>query len=243
MGEYPKKDNMRDFLATYFTFNNVAPFGAGSPAALVLAVNLYHVILDALGTGWGWAAWIVAACSMATMIWIEATGYKQAARALALHEIKAAIWSVLAALFCSAMVVYGVWSGISTRALISSLGYSVAGYILIAIYAWMGTKQEMRREAVEVGAAQTQNQVALLQAQAEVERQKASAERAKARQVSGQKVTLENRKVSESFGTDWRHVPATDREKISQMTTKQISETYRVSERTALNWQTYSREK
>jgi hypothetical protein len=54
------------------------------------------------------------------------------------------------------------------------------------------------------------------------------------------KVSEPKQKVSESFGNDWRRVPQAEREKIAKMTTREISQTYRVSERTALNWQSYA---
>lgn len=49
-------------------------------------------------------------------------------------------------------------------------------------------------------------------------------------------------KVSETFGRDWRNVPQIERQKIAAMSTREIQQAYRVSERTAQNWKNYSQE-
>jgi hypothetical protein len=223
---------------------NFFPYFAGSPPALVMSYSLFNAIVASTNREWYWwlFAFLGALAGVVGIIATEIYIYRNAARAFADREYKTMAIMALGGVIITAMMIYVVYTGKDTRSLITSSVATLVCYIALAGETYLDTKKNNQQGAVDTDTVQTQNQVSLLQAQAEIERQKASAERAKARQVSGQKVTFENRKVSESFGTDWRHVPVVDREKIARMTTKQISETYRVSERTALNWQTYSRE-
>jgi hypothetical protein len=228
-----------DKLIAQLSWDKLFPFAAGSPPAVVMAFGLYRAIIDA--GAWDWLAGIVALVGVVAMIATESYTYQIAARAFAEGERRAFVVAGLGALACSAMVVYAVWNGQNTRALITAVVISIILYVSMANKTYLDTRKDGRLEVVTVQASQTAAQVDLLKAQAEIERQKASAEKAKARAAKAataqSKVTPEEPKVSESFAfTDWRSVPQADREKIKSMTVKEIMATYKRSERTAQNW-------
>jgi predicted lipid-binding transport protein (Tim44 family) len=144
-----------------------------------MAFGLYRAIIDA--GAWDWLAGIVALVGVVAMIATESYTYQIAARAFAEGERRAFVVAGLGALACSAMVVYAVWNGQNTRALITAVVISIILYVSMANKTYLDTRKDGRLEVVTVQASQTAAQVDLLKAQAEIERQKASAEKAKAR--------------------------------------------------------------
>lgn len=209
------------------------PYAAGSPPAVVLGINLYAAIINAAGSQFWWLALPVAFLGVAGMIATEVYTYQMAAEALAVRAWGAFILALLGAAVCTGFVMFGVYSGANTRALISNTAIAIAAYLALAIKRYLNTIRNQKTETHD-HELETLTAKRLLT--------NAEARKAKA-QAAQSKVAEENQKVSESFGTDWRRVPEVDRKKIAKMTTKEISQTYRVSERTALNWQAYAKDK
>lgn len=179
-----------DKFLTQLSWDKLFPFAAGSPPAVVMAFGLYRAIIDA--GAWDWLAGIVALVGVVAMIATESYTYQIAARAFAEGERRAFVVAGLGALACSAMVVYAVWNGQNTRALITAVVISIILYVSMANKTYLDTRKDGRLEVVTVQASQTAAQVDLLKAQAEIERQKASAEKAKARAAKVSSVGTSN---------------------------------------------------
>ncbi len=132
---------MKNFLLEF------APYGAGSPPALVLALNLYKSILTATSADMWPLAALTAVLGVIFTIAIEAGTYKALALAFASREWKAAFIAAAGALTVTALIIFGVYSGAGTRALITSSVVMVAGYLVIMLNTYMIERKAERVQA------------------------------------------------------------------------------------------------
>jgi hypothetical protein len=230
-----------------------APYGAGSPPALVLALNLHRSILVATAGDFWLLAAFTAGFSVVFTITIEAGTYKALAQAIALGERKAAIIAAIGGVCVTLLIIFGAYNGAGTQALITSSLAMIAGYMVIMLRTYMLTRQAAKAKEITDEAQKNNQQLEFIKATnageveklkmlAKTEEAKASGERAKARAAKAGKVSEEKGKVSETFGGDWRALPQVEKEYIrdNKLTVPQIMTRYRRSERTALNWQAYA---
>jgi hypothetical protein len=153
----------------------VAPYAAGSPPALVMYFFLYQSILSASGDNSFWPlAAIIALIGVVAMVGTEAYTYQTAARAFAEGEIRAFIIALAGALLCSGVVVYAVYNGVNTRALIASVIFSIVLYIALANNTYLDTVKKNRLILVTEGTHEKELDI-------ELEKQRASKARADAR--------------------------------------------------------------
>lgn len=165
---------------TKFNWLEIAPYGAGSPPALVLALNLYKSILTATSPDmWALAAF-TALLGIVFTIAIEAGTYKALALAFASREWKAAGVAALGSVTMTALIVYGVYSGGNTRALITSSVAMVCGYVLIMVLTYMSKRETVAAEGLREMAMQVEIK------RAEMETARANARAAKANAQSAQ---------------------------------------------------------
>lgn len=148
-----------------FDWFGLAPYGVGSPPALVLAINLYKGIMGAIDPQFWPVAAFVSGIGIVFTIMVEARTYQALARAFAEREWKAAFGAAVGALIVSGMIIYGVYSGQNTKALISSTIFSAVCYSVIMILTYLDTVKVIRAEAVKVDTIKTDNQVKLIDAQ------------------------------------------------------------------------------
>jgi hypothetical protein len=207
-------------------YKYAVPFGTPAPSAFVMGINLHKFMVDALGGEYAWAAWIVAVAGVIGMEGVGGMSSILVSRAYVSGRFDIMRMAILAVLGYAAFVIIGISTGDDSRALIATVLLTLLGYFVLALWDGMQTLKDQRAEKIET-----------LQSEIELEKERAKVARANARAAKNTaKVSDEKEKVSETFGADWRKVTAEHRAKIAGMTTKQISETYRVSERTALNW-------
>jgi low affinity Fe/Cu permease len=171
----------------------LAPYGAGSPPAMVMYFYLYKSILTASGNPDLWVlAAIIALVGVVAMVGTEAYTYKTAARAFAEGEISAFLIALAGALLCSGTVIYAVFSGVNPQALIASVIFSVVLYATLANNTYLSTRQAITIRDGEKDAQKNDKQLEFIKAQsdgeieklrtlAKTEEAKASGERAKAR--------------------------------------------------------------
>lgn len=201
----------------------LAPMLAPVAPAVLFGNNLYHGMLsDGLAPG------LAGVAAVTGTLGVELSGALACSMAvLAYHkrDYKIMVVSIIAAVIYAVFVMIGILQAENTATFAGAVVISLVAYLMLGVYQSYTAKLETQR-------AETELQVRSLKA--ETNKINAEARRAK--------VSESYRNLPESYGTDWRHVPLEDREKIAGMTTRQISEQYQVSERTALNWQKYAKE-
>lgn len=138
--------------------------------------------------------------------------------------------AIMAFIAYASFMALGISAARNPMTMISTIVISIIAYLAVAM---LTDLRSIQRDA----QAETDRQIAAMDAERKLTN--AQTRKAKAGSVTQNESYA---KVSESFGADWRHVPEEDRLKIAGMTTKQITESYRVSERTAQNWHNYSQE-
>lgn len=173
---------MKQLLTNINTFN-AAPYMAGSPPALVMGINLYKAIVTAVGQEWWAAAIVVGLVGVAGMLTVEKSIYESLARAFAEKQWGALKAAAAGALIVTGMFIYTVYSGSDTRPLIATSIATLVGWCALILKKYLDTVQNKRAEELTEETVKTENQVKILQAQAKVEAQKASAARAEARKA------------------------------------------------------------
>ena len=157
------------------------------------------------------------ACSMAVMAYHR-------------KDTKIMYISIAAAVVYAVFVMIGISQARNTATFAGAVIISLVAYLMQGI--WQSYTNELRVEQAE-----TDMQVKAMEA----ERKLQNARNRGLKLGGGKNETYT--KVSETFAaTDWRRVPDGDRAAIATMTTRQISEQYQVSERTAQNWKHYATE-
>lgn len=206
----------------------IAPILAPVAPALMFGNNLYNGLL-ADGMNANLAIW----GAFGGTIGVEFSGALACSMAVKAYHNKdtRVMWVSIAS-----AVVYAVFVFAGIARAKNSATFASAVFISLIAYLMLGVYQDYLEKKAE---ATKRNDEEIKRMDAERRLTNAQTRQMKAGE---RKVSPENQKVSETFGNDWRHVPAEHRVKIATMTTKQISETYRVSERTALNWQTYAKD-
>lgn len=163
---------------------------APAPAAVVIGIRLYQQVVAASSSDWWLVAGITAVIGCVGTMGIEITTYEMAGKAFAQREFKAAFLAVLLAITCSALVVYAVWSGDNSRSLVTVIVVSIIGYVTKSIYDYLQSRKKENAQAyaqgVQLQVSQTNNQVALLQAQAALEHEKTLQARADARKAKAE---------------------------------------------------------
>lgn len=122
------------------------PYAAGSPPAVVLGVNLYAAIINAAGSQFWWLALPVAFLGVIGMIATEVYTYQMAAEALAMKAWGAFLLALLGAAVCTGFVMFGVYSGANTRALISNTAIAIAAYLALVIKRYLNTIRNQKTE-------------------------------------------------------------------------------------------------
>lgn len=206
----------------------VAPLATPAAPALMLGNNLYTGMINA-GIPWG----IALAGAITATTGMELSGMLMCSMALKAFRRQAfgVMWLTIGgAAIYALFVFFGIYTAKNAGTFATMVFITLIAYLGSGVYQYF--QDEFSDN--EQGIKQTKAQASLISAQARLTKAGSS-------NVSLASENLP--KVSESFGSDWRRIPAEHRAKIAAMTTRQISETYRVSERTALNWQSYAKEK
>lgn len=233
-----------------FDWFGLAPYGAGSPPALVLSINLYNAVMTAVSPSLWFFGVLVAVLGVVGMMAVEIGTYKMLARAFANREWGAAFWAFVGACVVTGMIVFSVYSGTDTRALFTSTAVMLVGYLALMVREYMQSVSDLRALAkvAEIEKSDRQNaiitaqngaKIKALELQLAAKRIDANIANAKVREAKASRGQPAESlpKVSESFAPlDWRSVPAADREKMRTMTVKEIMERYQRSERTSQNW-------
>ncbi len=153
------------------------------------------------------------ACSMAVLAY-----HKRDYKVMGISTASAFIYALF--------VMMGILQSRNTGTFASAVVISLLAYLMQGV--WQSYNNKIR-----MAQAETDLQVRSMDA----ERKLVNSQTRNAK-VSG--------KLPETFqnkgGTDWRLVPAGDKAKIAGMSTREISDAYRVSERTARNWKQYAEE-
>lgn len=213
----------------------IAPYFSASPPAVVLGFSLYHAVLSVTGVGWEWFAALIALIGVLGMMTTEIYTYRKAAQAIALKQWGAFGLMLAGAMVCSGMIIVAVYSGGDSRSLIGS--------VVVAVIMYSATGADAYFKELEKEKARKERESKIEASRRRADARVAEAETKKAKLSNAeQKVSEKKEEVTETFGNDWRRVPAEHRAKIAKMTVRQISERYRVSERTALNWQGYAKD-
>lgn len=133
--------------------------------------------------------------------------------------------SILASAIYAVFVMIGIMQARNTATFAGAVVISLVAYLMQGV--WQSYTNKLRVEQTESD-----------------QRIKEMAEQRRLTNAQTRQAKVGNfPKLSETSGhTDWRNVPAEDKAKIAAMTTRQVQETYQVSERTALNWKHYSQE-
>lgn len=152
------------------------------------------------------------ACSMAVMAYHR-------------RDYKIMWVSIIAASVYAVFVMVGIAQARNTATFAGAVIISLVAYLMQGV--WQSYNNKLRVEQAE-----TDMQIARMEA----ERKLTNAQTRNAKAAGGEIYT----KLSETFGTDWRRVSLEDRHKIAKMTTNEIQQEYRVSERTAQNWKKYA---
>ena len=148
-------------------FAKLSPYLAGSPPAVVLAFALYNSVIGVAGPGWEYLAGAVALSGVVGMLTAEIISYRKALEALALREWGAFVFAILAALICSGLVVFAIYSGADARSLLSSVVIAVIFYAVMGVDAYLGERRsERERELRELKArtSSTRAEARLLEA-------------------------------------------------------------------------------
>ena len=153
------------------------------------------------------------ACSMAVLAY-----HKRDYKVMGISTASAFIYALF--------VMMGILQSRNTGTFASAVVISLVAYLMQGV--WQSYNNKIR-----MAQAETDLQVRSMDA----ERKLVNSQTRNAK-VSG--------KLPETFRntgrTDWRLVPAGDKAKIAGMSTREISDAYRVSERTARNWKQYAEE-
>jgi hypothetical protein len=226
-----------------------APILAPVAPAVLFGNNLYHGMLaDGLNTG------LATAAAVAGTVGVELSGALACSMAvLAYHkrDYKIMSISIFAAAIYAVFMMVGILQAKNTATFAGAVVISLVAYLMLGVF-------QSYTEKLKSAQVETDLQVRAMDAERKLTN--AQTRRAKVTEtygnlpaesgnfpVSYRNLADESGKFletyrnfpnsgSESYGTDWRHVPQEEREKIASMTTRQICERYRVSERTALNW-------
>ncbi len=177
-----------NWIASLASFES-SPYIAGSPPAMVMGINLYKSVITAVGQEWWIIAGFVSLFGVVGIISVEMNTYKMVARAFAERQ-----WGVLKfvvgfGLIITGMTIYTVYSGHDTRALVTSSVAMVIGYAALMAKTYMDTVHAKLEEQLDAQTIETRNQVALLEAQAVIEREqrlKAAADARRAKASGGQ---------------------------------------------------------
>jgi hypothetical protein len=151
------------------------------------------------------------ACSMAVMSYHK-------------RDYKIMAVSIGAAMIYAVFVMVGISQSRNTGTFAAAVIISLIAYLMQGV--WTSYNERLRSSRIE-----TDMQIDSMEAQRKLTNSQVRLAKAESGNIP---------KVSESFGnsrfTDWRHVPAADRARIAGLSTRQISDEYQVSERTAQNW-------
>ena len=200
--------------------SKLAPYAAGSPPAVALAFELYAAVEGVTGAGWELLAAGVALLGVVGMMTAEIVSYRKALEALALREVGAFLFSLAAALVCSALVVFAIYSGADAKSLLSAIVVAVLFYATLGVDAYLKERRAERARALEESKARV--------AEKRAEARKLEAEsRGKFPPPAGN--------LPETF-RDWRKIPQAERALIAGMSAPQIVARYNCDERTARNW-------
>ena len=192
------------------------PVLAGSPPAFVLAAGLYKSIALTLGITGGIEMLIpiaLAGCGMSGMIATEMMTYKVTARAFARQEWGAFIIAALGVALISGFVLFAVYVGADTKSLVTSTITMLVGYVIIGVTTYMDTHKSVKKENAEEVERQTENQIKLLQAQADAAERLAKAE---AEKLDKERLLQNSRNRA--------GVPSNGRPKVSSVSTEQPAE-------------------
>lgn len=166
-----------------FDWFGLAPYGAGSPPALVMAINLYKSVMASIAPGLWPFGMLVAAVGVIGMMAVEVGTYKMLARAFADKEWKAAGFAFIGALLVTGMLVFSVYTGAETRSLLSSTAVMLVGYLALMVREYLETTKVNRNAVLDVEIERQRAEAERLKAEAEVERQRTAQARANARAV------------------------------------------------------------
>lgn len=153
---------------------SILPVIAPAPPAVVVGMQLYQEVLAVSPANWWPLAAFAAFLGAVGTIGAEMMAYKMALRALGDGQ-RGAFWVGLAgALVTSGLIVWVVWRSDDSRPLVAGVLVAVVAYMVSGL----GDYLTARREQAQV---QADGALALLQAQADVERERAKTARAQAR--------------------------------------------------------------
>lgn len=166
-------------------FENLLPFLAPTPAGMVVGIRMYQEIIAAIGPEalaswpeWSFIAAFGAVAGCVAMVGAEMTAYKYAGIGLADGDKIAAVVSVVAGLICSGLFIFAVATSDNARPLVSAVIVGIALFVAQATRDYLARRKAnaARQTGQEVAtqAAQTDNQVKLLEAKAAAD--KAAAE-------------------------------------------------------------------
>jgi hypothetical protein len=210
-------------------YKYVVPFGTPAPSAFVMGINIHRFMTNALGDQYAWLCWLVAIAGVIGMEGVGGLSSILVSRAYIKRRFDIMKLAIVAVIGYAAFVGIGIYTGDDSRALLVTVALTLLGYFVLALWDGMQTVKEEQADKLET-----------LHAETELEKQRAATERAKARQTRNtnpDNLLLKNGNLPETFRpADWRKLPADERAKVKAMTTAEISQTYRVSERTARNW-------
>jgi hypothetical protein len=210
-----------------FDWFSFAPYLAGSPPALMLALNLYKSVASVIDARLWIVAVLVAAVGVVGMMSVEIGIYKMLARAFADGAWKISGIALAGALVVTGLIIFTVYTGANMRSMFSSTLVMLVGYLAIMVREYLETRNRQAAKAVN-------EKLSVLDAETKLQWARNKALKLSQGET---KVTGEKAKVTESFGsTDWRRVAADERAKVATMTTREIQTAYQVSERTAQNW-------
>lgn len=178
---------------------NLFPIFAPMPPAVVIGAHLYKEVIAATSAEW----WIVASAAalFGTIgtIGAEMYSYKMALRALAEREKGAFFVALFGALVTSGLITWAVWRSDDSRPLVVAVAVAIVAYMISGLQDYLTTKNKRRQ-------ATTDNTLAQLAAQAELEKQRAKIASAQARQAKAEagQVSTGQRKVSTVSTMDTR---------------------------------------
>lgn len=237
-----------------FEFAKLSPYGAATPPATILGVELYKnvqiIAQPVFGAATPFLAGFVAIVGIVGMMSGEIYSYNKAFEAFARKEIGAGLLSLAAALICSGMVAYAIYQGANTAVLISAVVFSVILYIAFGVGKFIKTKSDEKEKVANEQREKDAARAIELKAQVAIEQARARIATAEAKLAMSQEQVSENApKVSETF-QHWAKVSESHRQRISEAcrsmskadAVRWIAREYGKEPRTALNWYEYTME-